>query len=342
MSECTVTRERMPLLLTEALEGNEREVAYLHIEGCEACGIEWRMTRETWTLLGVDGDRPVPGRVRDRFLSTFGQADAATRDGGQVVSFWRRPATRWLAQAAAVATLVGGAWFAGNRATDAPMVPMSRTAEVSRGSGEFTLAASRVVPASALAPHIEGSPAIANVRFIENAGRPGEVGVSFDLTSNVTVTGSPDEKSFVSLMAYLLQDRSNPTPSQSEAIQWVRQTYGGERRTDPAIVTALANVLRSDSHEGVRLGAIETLRTVLSKDPSGGGDAARDALIEVLKNDPNPAIRIKAVEVLTTMLSGEGGFESLTIETLRDKASQSDENPYVRIKAAEALSQLSL
>lgn len=341
MSECIVTRERMPLLLTESLGGKEREDAYLHIESCGDCGLEWQGIRETWTLLAVDRDQPVPDRVRARFLSSVGQSEAK-RNEGRVLGFWQRPSTRWMAQAAAVVTLAGAAYFAGNQAAGPMPAPPVRSAEIALEPSAFTLAASRVVPASALAPEIEGAPAITNVRFLENPGRAGEVGVSFDLTSNVTVTGSPDEKSFVSLMAYLLQDRSNPSPSQSDAIQWVRQTYGTERKTDPAIVEALANVLRSDSHEGVRLKAIETLRTIQSGDLAGHGDTARDALIEALKNDPNPAIRIRAVEALTNMLSGEGAFDALTIETLRDKASQSDENPYVRIKAAEALSQLSL
>jgi hypothetical protein len=341
MSECTVTRERMSLLLTESLGGREREDAFLHIEGCEDCGREWQGMRETWTLLGVDRDRPVPDRIRERFLASVGQPEVR-RSEGRVLSFWQRPATRWLAQAAAVAALAGTAYFAGHQTAGPGQAPLARSAEVVQQPSAFTLAASRIVPASSLAPEIDGAPAITNVRFIENAGRPGEVGVSFDLTSNVTVTGSPDERSFISLMAYLLQDRNNPSPSQSDTIQWVRQTYGSERKTDPAIVEALANVLRSDSHEGVRLKAIETLRTVQSADLAGHGDVARDALIDALRNDPNPAIRIKAVEALTNMLSGEGAFDALTIDTLREKASQSDENPYVRIKAAEALSQLSL
>lgn len=337
MSDCTVTREKMPLLLTESLAGADREHAFQHVESCSVCSREWQGMKDTWSLLAVDRDRAVPARLRARFLDSVApRIEAPMPDN--VVSFWRRPSTRWVAQAAAVVTLVGSAYFAGTRTTsDAPSMSAVPVA-AAPSSSQFTLAANRVVPASQLAPQIEGTPVISNVRFIENGGRAGEVGVSFDLTSNVTVTGTPEEKSFVSLMAYLLQDRGNPTPMQSDAIQWVSDTYGTERSADPAIVEALANVLRSDSHEGVRLKAIETLRTI----QSSGGEKARDALIEALKNDPNPAIRIKAVEALTNMLSGEGSFDPLTIETLREKASQDDENPYVRIKAAEALSQLSL
>lgn len=331
----------MPLLLTESVEGDERERAYLHIESCEACGQEWQAMRETWTLLAVDHDRQVPDRLRSRFLDALGEAVTPAMPDN-VVSFWRRPATRWLAQAAAVVTLVGGSYFAGTRAVDGVGTPALPRVQVAETTSQYTLAANRIVPAAQLAPQIEGAPMISNVHFIENLEQSGEVGVSFDVTSNLTVVGSPDEKSFVTLMAYLLENRSNPTPSQSDAIQWVRQTYGTERSVDPVIVDALANVLRSDSHEGVRLKVIDMLRTVQSRDLADGGSKARDALVDALKNDPNPAIRIKAVEALTNMMAGDGSFDPLTIDTLREKASQSDENPYVRIKAAEALSQLSL
>jgi len=338
MSECTLTREKMPLLLTESLAGGEREDAYLHIEGCEGCSGEWTAMRDTWSLLAVDRDRPVPNRLRARFDAAIAEKSAPSVPDN-VVSFWRRPAAKWLAQAAAVVTLVGGAYFTGSRAVDGAHPTQTPTAEVAQMPSQFTLAANRIVPASQLAPQIEGAPAISNVRFEESPEQKGQVAVSFDLTSNVTVTGSSDEKSFVSLMAYLLQDRSNPTPSQSDAIQWVRQTYGTARSADPAIVGALANVLQSEANEGVRLRVIDTLAMQAK---AGGGEQARNALIEALKNDPNPAVRIKAVEALTNMLSGEGSIDSVTVETLRDKASQADENPYVRIKAAEALSQLSL
>jgi len=337
MSECTVTREKMPLLLTESVEGGEREVAYLHIEECDECSREWQGMRDTWSLLAVDRDRPVPNRLRARFEDAIAEKTPRPMPDN-VVSFWRRPAAKWLAQAAAVVTLVGGAYFTGTQAVDGARPSQASSVQVAQVPSQFTLAANRIVPAAQLAPQIEGTPEISNVRFQESAER-GQVAVSFDLTSNVTVTGSPEEKSFVSLMAYLLQDRSNPTPSQSDAIQWVRQTYGTAKSADPVIVGALANVLQSEANEGVRLRVIDTLAMQAQ---AGGGEQARNALIEALKNDPNPAVRIKAVEALTNMLSGEGSIDSITIETLRDKASQTDENPYVRVKAAEALSQLSL
>lgn len=340
MSDCTLIREGMPLLLTEALEGAEREAAHLHIEQCEECSRYWNGLRETWSLLEAVPDQPVPDNVRSRFLAEIDQVQAQKDN---VVSFWRTPATRWLSQAAAVVVLVGGSYFAGNLNSSSPSSQPDVTAvPIALTSGGFSLAANRLIKASELAPQIEGAPTISNVRFIKNPQNLENVSVSFDLTSNVTVTGARDEKAFVSLVAYLLQDRSAPSPAQHDTIQWVSQTYGNAPDSELQIVGALANVLKSDSHEGVRLEAIETLRTIPAQGALGESNPARDALIEVLKNDPNPAIRIKAVEALTNMALGSGSYDPLTIETLREKASQADENPYVRVKAAEALSQMNL
>ena len=122
----------------------------------------------------------------------------------------------------------------------------------------------------------------------------------------------------------------------------------------PEIANALAKVLRNDSHEGVRIRAVDTLTTL----PPTVGSQARDALIEALKSDPNPAVRIKAVEALANMARNGETLDPAMVDTLREKASQNDENLYVRnarfdrrrrivdarlyvrVKAAEALSNI--
>ena len=85
-------------------------------------------------------------------------------------------------------------------------------------------------------------------------------------------------------------------------MEWVRRTYSDPAYADPEIANALAKVLRNDSHEGVRIRAVETLTTL----PPAVATQTRDALIDALKSDPNPAVRLKAVEALANMArSGE-------------------------------------
>ncbi|HXH95432.1 MAG TPA: HEAT repeat domain-containing protein, partial [Thermoanaerobaculia bacterium] len=99
---------------------------------------------------------------------------------------------------------------------------------------------------------------------------------------------------------------------------------------------ALANVLRNDEHQGVRIKAADTLQSM----QSAMTDGTRDALVEALKNDPNPAVRVKAVEALAKLARSGAVLDPDMLDTLRKKAAQGDENVYVRVKAAEALSSI--
>src|ERR1043165_591401 len=336
MSDCTVRRESMPLLLTESLDAGRRENAHQHIEQCAACGEEWAGLRETWSLLETLPEVDVPARVKQQFLSKVNPQAPADN----VVPFQRRAAFRWLAQAAAVVVIAGGAYFAGHRGAEQQTPFVEKTpatitsAQPAIQPAAFSIAESRVLPANAISPTIEGRPDIQNVSFTTLNNADDQMGVSFDITSHVTVTGRPTDKTMVRLMRYVLENEDRMSPAQSRAIDWVRSTYSQPGNADPEIARALANVLRNDTHEGVRIKAVETLTDL----PAAMSPDSREALIQALKTDPNPAVRIKAVEALANLLKKGGQADAVTLETLRAKASQDDENMYVRGKAAEALS----
>ena len=342
MSNCTLIREQMPLLLTESLGAAERERAHQHIEACASCEAAWSLTRQTWKLLAEAGDRPVPTRVRARFLDEIGATTQVAPRRAVVVPFIRRPAFRQLAQAATIALIAGGAYFAGTTRGGAASPGAVDVARVTTPPAQFHIAENALLAADQIAPEIAGNPAISNVRFIDHAGQQGEVGMTFDYTQKVTVTGRPTDQSLVNLAAYVLGSAEHPTTSRSNAIQWVRDTYSTGVTADPQIISALAHVLRSDAHEGVRLKAVETLLSFPPASLGGAAVQARQALIEAVQNDPNTNVRLKAVEALANFAAVPEGFDSAAVETLRKKASQNDESPYLRVKAAEALSQLNL
>ncbi len=322
----------MPLLLTESLEPASREAVHSHIETCAACTEEWRVFNDTWRLLGDLPQVEVPVRVRQRFLST-----ALPEWQAEVVPFHRRPAARWLAQAAAVVVIAGGGFFAGHRSAPLRLTP--QPTGVAALQPAFSIAENRVVPAAAVSPNIEGRPDIENVQFVDADPRDGKIGISFDVTSHVTVTGSPADKSMVRLLSYVLQSDARTSASRSQTIDWVRQTYSEPRYANPEITQALASVLRNEQHEGNRIRAIDTLQRLPTKLTSTG-EATRGALIEALKNDPNPSVRIKAVEALANLANSGQPLDAQAVDTLRQKAAQGDENLYVRVKAAEALSKI--
>jgi len=335
MSDCDLTRESMPLLLTESLDPARREDAHLHIEQCALCGDEWSGFKETWRLLGEVPEVEPPARLKQRFLATINPSAAELP--ANVVPFHRRPALRWLAQAAIVTVIAGGAYFAGHRTLPAEVKPLRPIAEAT-AQPAFSIAESRVIPASAINPTIEGRPDIQNISFSNVNPAQDEIGVSFDITSHVTVTGHPTDASMVRLMRYVLENEDRMAPSGSaRAIDWVRTTYSQPGNANQEIANALGNVLRNDSHEGVRIKAAETL----TKLPVAmAAPDTRAALISALKSDPNPAVRIKAVEALANLARNGATLDPATLDTLRQKASQDDENVYVRVKAAEALSNI--
>lgn len=338
MPECSAVKESMPLLLTESLDATRREQAHEHIESCAICANAWSDTKETWLLMGELSEVEVPARVKQQFLQRAGivAAPAVNPAVDNVVPFHRRQSFKWIAQAAAVAVIAGGSYFVGDRnaerivpqkATIDSMQPIQRIAHT-----PLSIAETRVVDAAAIDPEIEGRPNITNVQCVDCDASDGEIGVSFELSSRWTVTGKPTEKSMVRLLSYMIENEESMTP-RSSAMEWVRATYSDPAYADPQIADALAKVLRNDSHEGVRIRAVETLTNL----PPAVASQTRDALIDALKSDPNPAVRLKAVEALANMAQRGATLDADTVNTLRQKSLQGDENMYVRVKAAEAL-----
>ncbi|MGH9423995.1 MAG: hypothetical protein ACRD3J_28730, partial [Thermoanaerobaculia bacterium] len=241
----------MPLLLTESLDPVQRELTHQHIETCPICAGEWSAYKETWQTLEALPVLAVPDRVKQRFLSEVSPESVKTN----VVPFRRRGAARWLAEAAAVVIIGGSAFYAGHRITP-PTQPTQTPAQLTAiqqatpASPFYSIAESRVLPAASISPQIEGRPDIQNVQFSDASPTNDQIGVSFDITSHVTVTGRPTDKSMVRLLRYVLENEDKESPSRSRAIDWVRSTYQRVGNPDPEITEALANVLRTDEHQG--------------------------------------------------------------------------------------------
>ena len=335
MSECGAMRESMPLLLTESLDPVRRELTHQHIESCAACGADWADVKETWRMLADLPDVEPPARVRARFLESI----QPTRPETNVVPFHRRPAFRWVAQAAAVAVIAGGSYFAGHETQPKnefrPVIANEQPASVqSIQPAAYSLAETRTVNAESMSPRIEGRPEVRNLQFIDSDPTDDKIGLAFDVTSRVTVTGSPRDASVKRLLSYVIESDEAASRSGSDAIEVVRKTYSDPAYADPEIANALAKVLRNDDHEGARIRAVETLKTM----PASASGQTQQALIEALKNDPNPSVRIKALEALAKLAQSGEVFDAATLDTLRQKSVQDDEVTYVRLKAAEALS----
>lgn len=329
MVDCNAMRESMPLLLTESLDHSRRELTHQHIESCPACSAEWNAYKDTWAAMGELPEVEVPAHVRERVMAAISPDVPA-----KVVPFHRRRAVKWLAQAAAVVVLAGGSYYAGHRGRSVELPPTDAKIQSVQ---PYAIAETKNLSSKLLSPTIEGRPNIQNVHLVDSDPSDNSIGLSFDVTSRVTVTGRPNDKSMVRLLSYVLEnENANFSPSRSRAIEWVRRTYSDPQNADPEIASALAKVLRTDSHEGMRIRAAETLTAL----PAASGADTRQALIDALRSDPNPAVRIKAIEALDRQIRSGAALDPVALDTLRAKATQDDENMYVRVKAAEALSNI--
>jgi len=261
MAECSAMRESFPMLLTESLDAEARELTHQHIESCAECADEWNGMREAWRMMGELPKLEPPARIRQRFLAEIGVAEQSN-----VVPFMRRPPVKWLSQAAAVVILAGGSYLVGHRTAPIRLQPTG-VAAVDRipaavQPAAFSIAETRTVNANNINPNIEGRPDIQNVQFIDTNPHDDQIALSFDVTQHVTVTGTPTDKSMVRLMAYVMENEDRMSPTHSRAIDWVKQTYSDPGNADPEIAQALAKVLRNDTHEGVRIKAVDTLKTL--------------------------------------------------------------------------------
>jgi hypothetical protein len=333
MGECHALRETLPSLLTESLDPVRRELTHEHIESCAECSAEWSAYKETWTILDELPVLDVPARAKARFLAeVMPQAVVAEKPVDNVVPFHRRRSVKWLTQAAAIVAIAGGSWYSGHRSQKVEIVPQSASVQTMH-QAPMSIAETRFLPASSINPNIEGRPDIQNVQFTDGDPSDGKIAMSFDIKSRWTVEGSPSDRSMVRLLSYVLEKENSMAASRSGAIDWVRKTYSDPAYADPEIANALGKVLRNDEHQGVRIRAIDTLKTL----PASVTPETREALIHALKSDPNPAVRIKAVEALANMAQSGTPLDSSAVDTLRQISLQEDENLYVRVKAAEAL-----
>ena len=162
-----------------------------------------------------------------------------------VVPFHRKPAFKWVAQAAAVALMVGGGYFAGAKRVDTTIAPTPALVERAPSSyvRPVSLAETRVLDAETLSPEIQGRPNISNLQFIDADATDQDIAVSFDVTSRWTVNGNPRDKSMVRLLSYILEHDKAGTP-RNDTLEWVRQTYSDPAYADPEIARSLAKVLR--------------------------------------------------------------------------------------------------
>jgi HEAT repeat protein len=96
--------------------------------------------------------------------------------------------------------------------------------------------------------------------------------------------------------------------------------------SDPRIRDLLVRTVRDNLNSGLRLEAIDALRTHAERDD------VRQALIDAMRRDENPGARLKALDALASLAPGNPQVSGAIVDLL-----QKDANPGVRVRAMDTL-----
>lgn len=178
------------------------------------------------------------------------------------------------------------------------------------------------------AEHGTISPAFAGVRTVEFDPATGTVEIQYNTVNEVAVRGLPGDAAVQALLEQALLDDTNPVARlyAAKALQAAPPTQAAP---DSQLVAALTFLMENESNEGIRLQAIEALRTLYRQTPLSA--SARQSLLNVLMHDKNSALRIEALELLTEQ------SRAAQLATYLD-AVREDPNDFIRLQVQNLLS----
>lgn len=179
------------------------------------------------------------------------------------------------------------------------------------------------------AEHGTISPAFAGVQSVEFDPASGTVEIQYNTVNEVAVRGLPGDAAVQALLEQALLDDTNPV-ARLYAAKALQAAPSTQAAPDSQLVAALTFLLENERNEGIRLQAIEALRTLYRQTPLS--TAARQSLLNVLLHDENSALRIEALELLT-----ERARASQELATYLD-AVREDPNDFIRLQVQNLLS----
>lgn len=255
---CESARQLLPLLSYGELSFDEEERLEAHLESCAACRAEREALQAMEVFLARAEREPAPGLLqRNRRL--LAETIAAERASSQ--TWWRRV----------------GAWLANPPAW---AKPVGAVAVFVLGFG--------IARAPWAANGVPAPQTIERVRIV-GADGSGGVRVAYDEVRPREVRGSLSDESIRRVLLAATQTSTDPGV-RVESLELLKRRASA----DTEVRDALLNVLLKDRNSGVRLKALEALRSF------NADSELRRALCQVLLSDDNPAVRATAVDLLTT------------------------------------------
>ncbi len=274
MNTCTEVREHLSMLLYGELSFDDEGDVDEHLESCAECRAALEREKELHAAFDRIEIEASPALLREcRATLTESIALQAGPPAPAQEGLWDRfvsfitgpPSGGWLKPAGALTLLVLG--FAGAKLT--PFLTSSAPA----GAGLMGMADA-------------GSSKVRNVETSSN----GQVIIVLDETRQKTVSGNLADSNIRAMLMAAARQSDDPGV-RAQTVQFLTSDAGSGTDVRDVLISAL-----HDKNAGVRLKAMNGLKT-FGKDP-----AVRSALANVLLSDENPGVRTQAIDLLTQSL----------------------------------------
>lgn len=161
-------------------------------------------------------------------------------------------------------------------------------------------------PSERKRPQVQAS--IAGIDSVTPDANSNKVSIKYDMVYPETREGSPDDPDIHALLLLAARNQRNSSVRLDSIDILTRQAE------DNAVREALVYALRYDKNPGVRLKALEGLKSYVKDDVH-----VRDAILEALMHDTNPGVRSEAIGLLNPVRADMSVREALEVLAQHDK-----------------------
>jgi len=302
---CRHDKKEVLLYFYGELEAAASQDVELRLEICPSCREYYADLRSMESVIprapSVEPGEPVMSAVRAAISRRLREIPRGTVSARSPLPKILAPVwARWsVAALAVVLVFVSGRWSAGRSGTQTDEAPQART--------------------------------IADISDLTYDRETGTINVQYQTVDATAVEGTLDDERVRALLTHALGESERPA-TRFRAVKILNDMDAGHIAPDPALVDALAGILREDSNDGMRLRAMRALRRI-----HGGSELSpdlTDLLMEILESSGNSALRIETLEMLTESELARQDLNRVLARAARD------ENSFIRNKARSTLSDL--
>lgn len=161
---------------------------------------------------------------------------------------------------------------------------------------------------------------IAGIESITPEANSNKVSIKYDMVYPATVEGNADDPEIHALLLMAARNQRDSSVRLDSIDLLTRQAE------DNAVREALVYALRYDKNPGVRLKALEGLKSYVTDDVH-----VRDAVVEALMHDANAGVRSEAISLLNPVRADMSVREALEV------LAQHDKDPFIRSESRRYL-----